>query len=77
MKIRLLGNQRYFIIFIAREFQVFKLLSEGSSLADCASTLNLSAKTVSNHFTRVKAKLGVSSSAEMARMAIRLGLIEP
>ena len=60
-----------------REFQVFKLLSEGSSLADCASTLNLSAKTVSNHFTRVKAKLGVSSSAEMARMAIRQGLIEP
>lgn len=62
---------------IAREFQVFKLLSEGSSLADCADTLNLSAKTVSNHVTNIKAKLGVSSSAEMARMAIRLGLIEP
>ena len=60
-----------------REFQVFKLFSEGRSLAECASILNLSAKTVSNHFTQIKAKLGVSSSAEMARMAIRQGLIEP
>lgn len=54
-----------------REFQVFRLLSE------CASILNLSSKTVSNHFTQIRAKLGVSSLAEMAHMAIRQGLIEP
>ncbi|EXI74664.1 MAG TPA: response regulator transcription factor [Candidatus Accumulibacter phosphatis] len=60
-----------------REFQVFKLLSEGHSLADCARILHLSSKTVSNHLTQIKAKLGVSSPAEMARLAIRQGLVEP
>ncbi|HNO13473.1 MAG TPA: response regulator transcription factor [Accumulibacter sp.] len=60
-----------------REFQVFRLLSEGHSLSECASILNLSSKTVSNHFTQIRAKLGVSSLAEMAHMAIRQGLIEP
>jgi two-component system invasion response regulator UvrY len=60
-----------------REFQVFKLLSEGHTLPECASILNLSTKTVSNHFTQIRAKLGVSSPAEMARIAIRQGLVEP
>ena len=60
-----------------REFQVFKLLSEGCALPECARILNLSSKTVSNHFTQIRAKLGVSSTAEMARMAIRQGLVEP
>ena len=60
-----------------REFQVFKLLSEGHTLPECARILNLSSKTVSNHFTQIRAKLGVSSPAEMARMAIRQGLVEP
>lgn len=60
-----------------REFQVFKLLSEGHALPECATILNLRPKTVSNHFTQIRAKLGVSSPAEMARMAIRQGLVEP
>jgi two-component system invasion response regulator UvrY len=60
-----------------REFQVFKLLSEGHALPECATILNLSPKTVSNHFTQIRAKLGVASPAETARIAIRQGLIEP
>lgn len=60
-----------------REFQVFKLLSEGHTLPECANILNLSSKTVSNHFTQIRAKLGVASPAEMARIAIRQGLVEP
>lgn len=60
-----------------REFQVFKLLSEGHSLAECARILHLSSKTVSNHCTQIKAKLGVTSPAEMARLAIKHGLVEP
>ncbi len=60
-----------------REFQVFKLLSEGHTLPECARILHLSPKTVSNHFTQIRAKLGVVSPAEMARLAIRLGLVEP
>ncbi|WP_374690697.1 response regulator [Accumulibacter sp.] len=60
-----------------REFQVFRLLSEGHSLAECARLLHLSSKTVSNHFTQIRAKVGVTSPAEMARLAIKHGLVEP
>jgi two-component system, NarL family, invasion response regulator UvrY len=60
-----------------REFQVFQLLSNGQSLPECAKVLNLSSKTVSNHFTQIRNKLGVTSTAEMARIAIRQGLVEP
>ncbi|WP_291854569.1 helix-turn-helix transcriptional regulator [Accumulibacter sp.] len=60
-----------------REFQVLKLFSEGHTLPECARILHLSSKTVSNHFTQIRAKLGVSSPAEMARLSIRQGLVEP
>ena len=58
-----------------REFEVFRLLARGESLADCARSLHLSPKTVSNHQTLIKEKLGLSTSAAMAHLAIRCGLI--
>ena len=58
-----------------REFEVFRLLARGESLADCARVLHLSPKTVSNHQTLIKEKLGLSTSAAMAHLAIRHGVI--
>lgn len=55
----------------AREFEVFRLLAQGHSAAECALALNLSPKTVANHQTTIKSKLGVSSSAALAHVAIR------
>ena len=60
----------------AREFEVFRLLAQGQSAAQCASALNLSAKTVSNHQTLIKEKLGVSTSAALVHLAIRHGVID-
>lgn len=60
-----------------REFEIFRLLAQGRSPADCAGTLNLSAKTVANNQTRIKEKLGVSTSAALVHLALRNGIIAP
>lgn len=54
-----------------REFEIFRLLAQGHTLAECAQALKLSPKTLSNHQTSIKDKLGVTTSAAMAHMAIR------
>jgi DNA-binding NarL/FixJ family response regulator len=58
-----------------REFEIFRLLAQGHSASECASALNLSSKTVSNHQTTIKEKLGVATSAALAHLAIRHGVI--
>ena len=60
----------------AREFEVFRLLAQGQSAGECAAALNLSAKTVSNHQSAIKEKLGVSTSAALAHLAIRHRVID-
>jgi DNA-binding NarL/FixJ family response regulator len=60
-----------------REFEIFRLLAQGHSPAECARVLNLSAKTISNHQTVIKEKLGVATSAALAHLAIRHRVIDP
>lgn len=60
-----------------REFEIFRLLAEGRSPADCARLLNLSLKTVANNQTRIKEKLEVATSAALVHLALRHGVIEP
>ncbi len=60
----------------AREFSIFKLLAEGSSIEDISRVLNISQKTVANYQAIIKQKLGVSSSIELLRLAIRYGLVD-
>lgn len=55
----------------AREFEIFRLLAEGRSAADCATLLNVSSKTVANNQTRIKEKLGVKTLAELVHLAQR------
>jgi len=59
-----------------REFEIFRLLAQGHSPAECAKTLKLSTKTVANHQTTIKDKLGVTTSAALAHLAIRHRVIE-
>ena len=58
-----------------REFEIFRLLAEGRSPADCARILNLSQKTVCNNQTNIKEKLDVSTSAALVHLALRNGII--
>lgn len=70
------GKQSVLDELSQREFEVFRLLAEGKTVNDIAEILNLSPKTVGTHHTNIKQKLAVSNSAELARLAIRAGLIE-
>jgi len=58
-----------------REFEVFRLRAEGKSVNEIAEMLNVSPKTIGHHNTSVKQKLGLANSAELTRLAIRLGLV--
>lgn len=58
-----------------REFEIFRLIAEGHSMAECAEILKLSQKTVSNYQTLIKEKLGVSTSAALVHLALRNGVI--
>ncbi len=60
-----------------REFQILLLTGQGRKVGECAQMLNLSEKTVRNHLTRIKARLNVADTAELTRLAIRAGLVEP
>jgi DNA-binding NarL/FixJ family response regulator len=59
----------------AREFETFRLLAQGHSVDDCARELKLSPKTISNHQTSIKDKLGVATLAALAHLAMRHGVI--
>jgi len=59
-----------------REFEIFCLLAEGHTVVNISEDLHLSAKTVSNHRTHIMHKLQATNIVELARLAIRNGLIE-
>lgn len=59
-----------------REFALFALLAEGCSINECAARLGLSPKTASNYQTILREKLGVTTSAAMAHLALRLGVLK-
>lgn len=60
-----------------REFQVFRALAEGQSVFDIAHSISISPKTVGVHQTKIMKKLGLKNSAELTRLAIRDGIVEP
>ena len=62
--------------FSAREFDVFRLLSKGLTAHKIADELCLGYKTVANYVTQIKKKLQVSSIAELAHIAILLGVMK-
>jgi two-component system invasion response regulator UvrY len=59
-----------------REFDVFCLLARGYNTHKAAEKLCLSYKTVCNHGTAIKEKLGVTTIAEMTLLAGRQGIFE-
>ncbi len=61
----------------AREFEVLRLLAQGHSVRDIAQSMGLTAKTVANHQSTIKQKLGAESAIQLLRAASRLGLLAP
>ena len=57
-----------------RDLEILRLLSEGRSLAQIAAAIGLSYKTVANTCTQIKAKLGVTRTADLVRLSIEMGV---
>jgi two-component system invasion response regulator UvrY len=60
----------------AREFDVFLLLAKGLTAHKIAEELCLGYKTVANYGTQIRSKLKVSTVAELAHIAMVLGMIK-
>lgn len=59
-----------------REFEVLRLLVAGVSLRDIARQLGLTAKTIANHQSILRQKLGAESAVQLLQAAARLGIAQ-
>jgi DNA-binding NarL/FixJ family response regulator len=59
-----------------REFDIFCLIANGYTTRQVAEKLRISYKTVCNHVTTIKEKLGIMTTAEMTLLAMRERLIK-
>lgn len=57
-----------------REFEVLRLLVQGETVRSISEKLALSEKTVANHQSAIRDKLGARNSAQLARLASQLDL---
>ena len=70
-------RERPAIELSSREQNVVQLVAEGHTNRSIGAVLDLSVKTVETHRASAMRKLGVSSTAELVRYAIRTKLIGP
>jgi two-component system invasion response regulator UvrY len=57
-----------------REFEVLRLLVQGETVRSISEKLGLSEKTVANHQSAIREKLGARNSAQLARLAAQIGV---
>jgi len=69
--------QRDELLLTARQREILQLFAEGNSAREVAEVLQISVRTAENHKTQIMFILGVTSTAELIRCAIRHGLIAP
>ena len=74
---QLSNRDRPAIELSAREQNVVQLVAEGYTNRSIGAVLDLSVKTIETHRASAMRKLGVSSTAELVRYAIRKNLIGP
>lgn len=65
-----------FDLLTARERQVLQMLAEGKVAKEVATELDVSVYTVDAHRGRIMKKLGLKSSSDLVRFAMRKGLIQ-
>ena len=69
------GSTSPFEDLSAREMEVMLMLADGRKIADIAEVLHLSPKTVATYKYRIYEKLNTRSDVDMARMAMRYGVV--
>jgi DNA-binding NarL/FixJ family response regulator len=59
-----------------RECEILRLLAAGHTLAEIATLLCVSSKTVANYQTSIRQKLGCDNAMQLMRIAIACGLAD-
>ncbi len=59
-----------------RELEVLRLVGLGKTVNQCADSLGVRPSTVGNHKYRLMRKLGVTTSLQLLRIAVRNGLAD-
>jgi DNA-binding NarL/FixJ family response regulator len=57
-----------------RDLEIMRLLAEGMNLTEIADALGIGYKTVANACSHIKAKLGVTRTNDLVRLAMTLGV---
>ncbi len=60
----------------ARELEVLRRLGSGLTASEAAARMHVSVKTVSTYRTRILAKLGLETTAQLMRYALQHGLVD-
>lgn len=58
-----------------RQLQIVKLIAIGKTNGEIARRLGLSIKTIDSHRSRIMRTLGTRNNVELARLAIKIGLV--
>jgi DNA-binding NarL/FixJ family response regulator len=74
MAVQVAGSGQPLDRLSARDLEIMRLLAEGRSLAEIADALGIGYKTVANTLSQIKAKLGVSRTADLVRVAVESGV---
>jgi DNA-binding NarL/FixJ family response regulator len=61
----------------SRRREVLKLVAEGRTMKEVASILKISTRTAESHKYEIMRELGVQTTAQMVRYAVKIGLVEP
>ena len=57
-----------------RDLEIMRLLAKGLTLAEVADALGVAYKTLANACSQIKARLGVTRTTDMVRLALTLGV---
>ncbi len=71
------GNEALKDRLTSREREIIRLISEGNSSKEVASTLGISVKTADTHRANIMRKLQVHTVSDLVRYALRNQIIEP
>lgn len=56
----------------AREFEILRLLVQGQSIRSIAESIGINVKTVANHQSSIRQKLGADTAVQLARIGAQL-----
>jgi len=69
------GDASELELLSSREFEIARLLALGHTLSEIAGKLSLSVKTIANHQSHIRQKLGAQSATKFMRIATDSGLV--